>query len=63
MKPPRYGPRWDVVSGLTGSLVVRWPFQSQWVVPDPELGAGALVAAIGAAGLIVAQPTSFPARA
>ena len=41
---------------------MSWIFQSQWVAPDPGLVAGTLVAAVGAAGLIVAQRTIFPAR-
>mgnify|MGYP003403516673 FL=1 len=57
-----YGRGWDVILGLIGSIVVSWIFQSQWVSPDPGLVAGTLVAAIGAAGLIVAQRTIFPAR-
>jgi hypothetical protein len=44
-------------------VVVSWLFQSQWVSPDPGMVAVALVAAAGAAGLIVAQRTIFPARA
>jgi uncharacterized membrane protein YeaQ/YmgE (transglycosylase-associated protein family) len=63
MKRGGYGRGWDVILGLTGSVVVSWLFQSQWVAPDPDLGAATLVAAVGAAGLIVAQRTIFPARA
>ncbi len=58
-----YGRGWDVILGLIGSVVVSWLFQSQWVAPDPGLVAVILVAAGGAAGLIVAQRTIFPARA
>jgi hypothetical protein len=43
-------------------VVVSWLFQSQWVAPNPSLVAATLVAAAGAAGLIVAQRTIFPAR-
>jgi hypothetical protein len=39
---------------------VSWIFQSQWISPDPGLVLGTLVAAVGAAGLIVAQRTIFP---
>ena len=63
MKRGSYGRGWDIALGLIGSVVVSWIFQSQWVSPDPGLVAGTLVAAVGAAGLIVAQRTIFPARA
>jgi uncharacterized membrane protein YeaQ/YmgE (transglycosylase-associated protein family) len=63
MKRGSYGWGWDVILGLIGSVVVSWIFQSQWVAPDPGLVAVILVAAVGAAGLIVAQRTIFPARA
>jgi uncharacterized membrane protein YeaQ/YmgE (transglycosylase-associated protein family) len=63
MKRGSYGRGWDVILGLIGSVVVSWIFQSQWVAPDPGLVAVILVAAVGAAGLIVAQRTIFPARA
>jgi hypothetical protein len=36
-------------------------FQSRWVSPEPGLAAGTLVAAVGAAGLIVAQRKIWPA--
>jgi uncharacterized membrane protein YeaQ/YmgE (transglycosylase-associated protein family) len=58
-----YGRGWDVILGLVGSVVVSWLFQSQWVVPNPSLMAVTIVAAVGAAILIVAQRTIFPARA
>ena len=58
-----YGRGWDVTLGLIGSVVVSWLFQSRWVSPDPGLMAVTIVAAVGAAGLIVAQRTIFPARA
>ena len=58
-----YGRGWDVILGLIGSVVVGWLFQSRWVAPDPNLVAVMIVAAVGAAGLIVAQRTIFPARA
>jgi uncharacterized membrane protein YeaQ/YmgE (transglycosylase-associated protein family) len=63
MKRGSYGRGWDVILGLIGSVVVSWIYQSQWVAPDPGLVAVILVAAVGAAGLIVAQRTIFPARA
>ena len=63
MQRGSYGRGWDVILGLIGSVVVSWLFQSQWVAPDPGLVAGILVAAVGAAGLIVAQRTIFPAHA
>ena len=62
MKRGSYGRGWDVALGLIGSIVVSWLFQSQWVAPDPGLAAVIFVAAVGAAGLIVAQRTIFPAR-
>jgi uncharacterized membrane protein YeaQ/YmgE (transglycosylase-associated protein family) len=63
LKRGSYGRGWDIALGLIGSVVVSGIFQSQWVSPDPGLVAGTLVAAVGAAGLIVAQRTIFPARA
>ena len=61
MKRGGYGPGWDIALGLTGSIVVSWIFQSRWVFPDPGLVAATLVAAVGAAGLIVAQCKIWPA--
>jgi uncharacterized membrane protein YeaQ/YmgE (transglycosylase-associated protein family) len=63
MRRGSYGRGWDIALGLIGSVVVGWIFQSQWVSPDPGMMAGTLVAAVGAAGLIGAQCTIFPARA
>jgi uncharacterized membrane protein YeaQ/YmgE (transglycosylase-associated protein family) len=63
MKRGGYGRGWDVALGLIGSVVASWIFQSQWVSPDPGVVAVILVAAVGAASLIVAQRTIFPARA
>lgn len=63
LKRGSYGRGWDIALGLLGSVVVSWIFQSQRVSPDPGLVAGTLVAAVGAAGLIAAQRTIFPARA
>jgi uncharacterized membrane protein YeaQ/YmgE (transglycosylase-associated protein family) len=54
---------WDIALGLTGSVVVSWIFQSRWVSPDPGLVAVAIVAAVGATGLIVAQRKIWPAMA
>jgi uncharacterized membrane protein YeaQ/YmgE (transglycosylase-associated protein family) len=62
LKRGSYGRGWDIALGLIGSVVVSWLFQSQWVSPDPGMVAVTLVAAVGAAGLIVAQRTIFPAR-
>jgi uncharacterized membrane protein YeaQ/YmgE (transglycosylase-associated protein family) len=56
-----YGPGWDIALGLIGSVVVSWLFQSQWVAPNPSLVTTTLAAAVGAAGLIIAQRTIFPA--
>jgi uncharacterized membrane protein YeaQ/YmgE (transglycosylase-associated protein family) len=56
-----YGRGWDVTLGLIGSVVVSWLFQSRWVSPDPGIVVVAIVAAVGAAGLIAAQRTIWPA--
>ena len=58
-----YGRGWDVILGLIGSVVVSWLFKTLWASPDPGQVAMIFVAAAGAAGLIVAQRTIFPARA
>jgi uncharacterized membrane protein YeaQ/YmgE (transglycosylase-associated protein family) len=63
MKRGGYGLGRDIALGLTGSIVVSWIFQSRWVSPDPGLVAVAIVAAVGAAGLIVAQRKIWPAMA
>ena len=55
------GRGWNVALGLTGSLVASGIFQSRWVSPDPGLVAVTIVAAVGAAGLIVAQRKIWPA--
>jgi uncharacterized membrane protein YeaQ/YmgE (transglycosylase-associated protein family) len=62
MKRGSRGRGWDVALGLIGSVIVSWIFQSQWVSPDPGLVAVTIVAAVGAAGLIVAQRTIWPAN-
>ena len=62
LKRGSYGRGWDIALGLIGSVVVSWLFQSQWVSPDPGMVAVTLAAAVGAASLIVAQRTIFPAR-
>jgi len=62
MKRGSYGRGWDVILGLIGGVVVSWVFEHLWASPDPGLVAVILVAAGGAAGLIVAQRTIFPAR-
>jgi len=56
-----YGLRWDISLGLVGSIVVSWIFQTRWISPDPGLVAVSIVAAVGAAGLIVAQRKIWPA--
>ncbi len=58
-----YGRGWDVTLGLIGSIVASWIFQSRWISPDPGLVAVAIVAAVGAAGLIAAQRKIWPAVA
>ena len=63
MKRGGYGRGWDVGLGLVGSVAVSLLFESQWASSDPGLAAVVFVAAAGAAGLIVAQRTIFPARA
>ena len=57
------GRGWDVILGLIGGVVVSWVFERLWASPDPGLVAMIFVATVGAAGLIVAQRTIFPARA
>ena len=61
MKPGGFAWGWDLALGLIGSIGVSWIFQSRWVSPDPGLGAVIIVAAVGAAGLIVAQHKIWPA--
>jgi uncharacterized membrane protein YeaQ/YmgE (transglycosylase-associated protein family) len=61
MKPGGYGQGWDIALGLAGSIVVSSIFQSRWVSPDPGIVVMILVAAVGAASLIVAQRTIWPA--
>ena len=61
MKRGGYGLRWDITLGLIGSIVVSWIFQTWWASPDPGLVAVTIVAAVGAAGLIVVQRKIWPA--
>ena len=61
MKRGGYGRGWDIALGLAGAIVVSSIVQSRWVSPDPGMVAVTLVAAVGAAGLIVAQRTIWPA--
>jgi uncharacterized membrane protein YeaQ/YmgE (transglycosylase-associated protein family) len=61
MKRGGYGRGWDIALGLAGAIVVSSIFQSRWVSPDPGIVVVTLVAAVGAAGLIVAQRTIWPA--
>ena len=56
-----YGRGWDIALGLAGSIVVSSIFQSRWVSPDPGIVVVTLVAAVGAASLIVVQRTIWPA--
>ena len=63
LKRGSYGRGWDIALGLIGGVVVSWLFQSQWVSPDPGMVAVTLVAAAGAAGLIVTQRTIAAAPA
>ena len=63
MQRGSYGRGWDVILGLIGGVVVSWVFERLWASPDPGLVAMIFVAAVGAAGLILAQRTIFPARA
>jgi len=60
MKAGGYGRRWDVLLALGGSVVgsgIAWLLE---IPPDPGLVAVTLVAAVGAAGLIVAQRKIWP---
>ena len=61
MKPGGFGWGWDITLGLTGSIGVSGIFQTRWVSPDPGLAAVLIVAAVGAAGLVVAQRKIWPA--
>jgi uncharacterized membrane protein YeaQ/YmgE (transglycosylase-associated protein family) len=63
MKDGGYGLGWDVTLGLIGSVVVSWIFESLWASPDPGLITVVVVAALGAAGLIVAQRKIWPGMA
>ena len=63
MKRSSYGRGWDITLSLIGSVAMSWLFQSQWVSPDPSMMAVTLIGAFGAAVLIAAQRTIFPARA
>ena len=56
MKRGGHGWGWDIALGLAGSI-----FQSRWVFPGPSIIVVTMVAAVGAAGLIVAQRTIWPA--
>ena len=46
---------------LIGSIVVSGIFQTRWGSPDPGLVTVTIAAAVGAAGLIVAQRKIWPA--
>jgi uncharacterized membrane protein YeaQ/YmgE (transglycosylase-associated protein family) len=61
MKRGGYGLGWDIALGLAGTIVVSSILLSRWVSPDPGMVAVTIVAAVGAAGLIVAQRTIWPA--
>jgi uncharacterized membrane protein YeaQ/YmgE (transglycosylase-associated protein family) len=61
MKCGSYGRGWDIGLGLVGSIVVSSIFEGRWVSPDPDMVAVTIVAAVGAAGLIVAQRTIWRA--
>jgi uncharacterized membrane protein YeaQ/YmgE (transglycosylase-associated protein family) len=63
MKRGSYGRGWDIALGLVGSIVVSSIVQSRWVSPDPGVVTAIIVAAAGAAGLIVAQRKIWPAIA
>jgi uncharacterized membrane protein YeaQ/YmgE (transglycosylase-associated protein family) len=63
MKDGGQGLGWDVTLGLIGSVVVSWIFESLWASPDPGLITVVVVAALGAAGLIVAQRKIWPGMA
>jgi uncharacterized membrane protein YeaQ/YmgE (transglycosylase-associated protein family) len=60
MKAGGYGRRWDVLLALVGSVVgsgIAWLLE---IPSDPGLVAVTFVAAVGAAGLIVAQRKIWP---
>jgi uncharacterized membrane protein YeaQ/YmgE (transglycosylase-associated protein family) len=58
-----YGLVWDVLFGLSGSLVVSWIFSALGVSPDAGVFALAVVAFVGAAVVIAAQRKVWPALA
>ncbi len=55
-----YGLRWDIILGLTGSLVGSWMFWVVGVSPGAGLALVAVVAFVGAAILIIAQRRIYP---
>jgi uncharacterized membrane protein YeaQ/YmgE (transglycosylase-associated protein family) len=55
-----HGLAWDVTLGLIGSVVVSWVFANLWVSADRGMITVVVVAALGAAGLIVAQRKIWP---
>lgn len=60
MKAGGYGRRWDILLALVGSIMgsgIAWVLE---IPPDPGLVAVTFVAAVGAAGLIVAQRKIWP---
>jgi uncharacterized membrane protein YeaQ/YmgE (transglycosylase-associated protein family) len=61
MKRGGHGWGWDIALGLAGSIVVSSIFQSRWVSPDPGIVVVTLIAAVGAASLIIVQRTIWPA--
>jgi uncharacterized membrane protein YeaQ/YmgE (transglycosylase-associated protein family) len=63
MKRGGYGLRSDITLGLTGSIVVSEIFHTRWASAEPGMVAASIAAAIGAAGLIVAQRRIWPAIA
>jgi uncharacterized membrane protein YeaQ/YmgE (transglycosylase-associated protein family) len=57
------GRAWDMILDFIGSVAGSGFVQSPWVSPESGLVAVMVVAAVGVAGLIVAQRTSVPGAA
>jgi uncharacterized membrane protein YeaQ/YmgE (transglycosylase-associated protein family) len=60
MKDGGHGVGWDMTLGLIGSVVVSWIFERLRASPNPGLITVIVVAALGAAGLIIAQRKIWP---
>jgi uncharacterized membrane protein YeaQ/YmgE (transglycosylase-associated protein family) len=63
MKGGGYGLVWDVVLGLSGSLVGSWILLALAAAPEAGRFATVVAALVGAAVVIVAQRQGWPAQA